>query len=106
MWRVFPSDFPKNRPIRPSELKRPRRCKVVKEEFEAKFSEQELRERLSPEQYHVTQEKGTESVEHILGMYLMMVPCQQVYDIVSIQLQLILKIKVNGIFCLFKYCWK
>ncbi|KAM8974856.1 methionine-R-sulfoxide reductase B3 isoform 2-T2 [Pelodytes ibericus] len=31
-----------------------KKCKVV-------FTEQELRERLTPKQYHVTQEKGTES---------------------------------------------
>ncbi|XP_020904737.1 uncharacterized protein LOC110243026 isoform X1 [Exaiptasia diaphana] len=60
MWRILPADFPKNGPIKPSQLKRPKRYKVAKEEFEAKFSEEELRSRLTPEQYHVTQERGTE----------------------------------------------
>lgn len=27
MWRILPSDFPKNGPIRPSQLKRPSRLK-------------------------------------------------------------------------------
>lgn len=33
---------------------------VAKEDYPAKFSKEELRSRLSNEQYHVTQEKGTE----------------------------------------------